>query len=150
MTSAAEARARIQPREPRCRICRDSHVRRLVNDLLDLRGAPAIVVGGNKGRRITYTDILGWLEPLNEGRDEHDRITYSSLWIHAKRHHDFEGIAAYWESQMVKELRHALRRSGRRPIEQQRAGCSKYEKFHGHRDCAYRYVEHDLALRSRA
>jgi hypothetical protein len=108
MTSAAEARARIQPREPRCRICRDSHVRRLVNDLLDLRGAPAIVVGGNKGRRITYTDILGMQEPLNEGRDERDRITYDSLWIHAKRHYDLAGIVAYWSARMYKDLRIAL------------------------------------------
>ena len=108
MTRAAEARARIQPREPRCRICRDSHVRRLVNDLLDLRGAPAIVVGGNKGRRISYTDILGMLEPLNEGRDKGDRITYDSLWIHAKRHYDLAGIVAYWSAQMDNELRKAL------------------------------------------
>ena len=70
MTRAAEARAPTQTEGAGCRICRDSHVRRLVNDLLDLRGAPAIVVGGNKGRRITYTDILGMLEPLNEGRDK--------------------------------------------------------------------------------
>src|SRR6478672_7806415 len=108
MTSAAEARARIQPREPRCRICRDSHVRRLVNDLLDLRGAPAIVVGGNKGRRITYTDILGMLEPLNEGRDERERITYDSLWIHAKRHYDIDGIVDYWRAWFYRELRKAL------------------------------------------
>ena len=59
----------IERREPRCRICRDETVRVAVNELLDLRGAPAIVVGGNTGRRITYTDILGMLEPLNEGRD---------------------------------------------------------------------------------
>jgi hypothetical protein len=40
----------------------------VVNQLLDLHGAPAIVVGGNKGCRITYTDILGWLEPLRGQR----------------------------------------------------------------------------------
>ena len=117
--------------------------------MLDWHGAP-IILGRGKSHVVTYADIVRDLEPLNEGRDNRDRITYDSLWIHAKRHYDIDGIAGYWESQMVKELKHALRRSGRRPIEQQRAGCSKYEKFHGHRDCAYRYVEHDLALRSRA
>ena len=112
MTGATEAsRARIEPREPRCRICRDSHVRRLVNDLLDLRGAPAIVVGGNKGRRITYTDILGWLELLDEGRDKGVRITYDSLWVHAKRHHDIDGVVAHWAARMPRELRKALRES---------------------------------------
>ena len=102
----------FERREPRCRICRDETVRIVVNELLDLRGAPAIVVGGNTGRRITYTDILGMLEPLNEGHDERDRITYDSLWIHAKRHYDIAGIAAYWSARMYKELRNALGDNG--------------------------------------
>ena len=38
-----------------------------------------------------------------------DRISYSSLWNHAKRHYDFERIAAYWARRMDKELRNALR-----------------------------------------
>jgi len=75
MTRATEAvRADVEVSEPRCRICRDETVRVVVNELLDLRGAPAIVVGGNRGRRITFTDILGMLEPLNQGRDKRDRI----------------------------------------------------------------------------
>jgi hypothetical protein len=131
MTRVTEpARADVEVREPRCRICRDETVRVVVNELLDLRGAPAIVVGGNRGRWITYTDILGMLEPLNEGRDNGDRITYDSLWIHAKRHYDLDGIAAYWESQMVKDLRHALMRGGRKPIEQQKARRAKYDKIY--------------------
>jgi hypothetical protein len=83
-------------------------VRRLVNDLLGWRGVPVILEGGNKRRRITYTDILGMLEPLHEGRDKRDVITYNSLWIHAKRHYDLAGIAAYWRARMDKELRNAL------------------------------------------
>ena len=112
MTRAAEpVRADFEPREPRCRICRDPDVRRLVNDLLDWHGVPVILEGGSKLHRITYTDILGMLEPLNEGRDKRDRITYDSLWVHAKRHYDIEGIAAYWSARLPRELRKALRGS---------------------------------------
>ena len=107
-TKARPERVDIMPREPRCRICRDPDVRRLVNELLDLRGAPAIVVGGHRGRGITYTDILGMLEPLNEGRDKRDRITYDSLWIHAKRHYTVEGMVDYWTAWFYRELRKAL------------------------------------------
>ena len=110
MTSSLESHAAGSV-EIRCR--------RLVNDLLDLRGGPAILVGGIKGRRITYTDILGVLEPLDESRDNRDPITYDSLWIHAKRHYDLDGIAAYWSARMHKELRRALGgQRGLRPIEQ--------------------------------
>jgi hypothetical protein len=105
--------ADIEIREARCRVCRDERLRILVNDLLDWRGVPVIVDGG-KWRRITYTDILRALEPLNEGRDEGDRITYSSVWVHAKRHYDLAGKAAYWSARMVKEFRNAL---GGAPIE---------------------------------
>jgi hypothetical protein len=47
-------------------------------------------------------------EPLNETRDKEDQITYKSLWVHAKRHYDLAGIAAYWTSRINKELRNAL------------------------------------------
>ena len=97
----------IERREPRCRICREETVRVAVNELLNLRGAPAIVVGGNTGRRITYADILGMLEPLNEDRDEKDQLTYDSLWVHAQRHYDPAGVAAYWSTRIYKELRKA-------------------------------------------
>jgi hypothetical protein len=100
----------IEPREPRCRVCRDPGVRRLVNGLLDWRGAP-IILGRGKTHVVTYADILRDLEPLNEGRDERDRITYNSLWVHAKRHYDIEGIAAYWTARFPRELRTALRGS---------------------------------------
>ena len=84
MTRAAESlRADFERREPRCRICRDETVRVLVNELLDWHGAP-IILGCGKTHVVTYADILRDLEPLNEGREKKDRITYDSLWVHAK------------------------------------------------------------------
>jgi hypothetical protein len=110
MTRAGEpVRAYFERRgEPRCRIGRDETLRILVNELLDWRGVPVFLEGG-KTHRVSYADILDKLEPLNEGHDEGDRITYSSLWIHAKRHYRIAAVAAYWRTQMVKELTSALR-----------------------------------------
>jgi hypothetical protein len=108
MTRAAEpVRTDFERREPRCRICRDESVRVLVNKLLDWHGAP-IILGRGKTHLVTYADILRDLEPLNKGRDKRDRITYDSLWVHAKRHYDLAGIVAYWCARMDKELRKAL------------------------------------------
>jgi len=104
----------VWPQEPRCRVCRDPDVRRLVNDLLRWRGIPIILVGGNRRRRVNYGDILAMLGPANEGREERDRITYSSLWIHAKRHYDTAAMVDYWETRFYQELRNAMRGSGRR------------------------------------
>ncbi len=104
-------RTDFERREPRCRICRDEAVRVVVNGLLDWRGVPVIRTGG-KTHRITLTEILRSLEPLSEGRDERHRITYDSLWIHAKRHYDLAGTAAYWSARMsneFKEFKKALR-----------------------------------------
>ena len=81
-------------------------VRIQVNQLLDWRGVP-VASGRGKSHKVTYADILRDLEPLNEGRDKGDRITHDSLWIHAKRHHDLAGVAAYWSTRMHKELRKA-------------------------------------------
>jgi hypothetical protein len=104
MTSAAEPlRAAFEPREPRCRICRDETVRVLVNQLLDWRGAP-IILGPGKVHVVTYADILRDLEPLNKALDKKKRITYDSLWVHAKRHYDLDGITAYWKAQLDKKL----------------------------------------------
>ena len=97
-------RADFERREPRCRICRDETVRILVNELLDLRGVP-VILGRGRTHRITLTEILRDLEPLNEGRDKRHRITYDSLWVHAKRHYDLAGIAAYWRTRMSKEFK---------------------------------------------
>ena len=108
MTGAAEPlRADFERREPRCRICRDETVRVLVNELLDWHGAP-IILGRGTTHMVTYADILRDLEPLNKGRDKRDRITYDSLWVHAKRHYDLAGITAYWRARMQKELMKAL------------------------------------------
>jgi hypothetical protein len=105
ITRAAEpVRTDFERREPRCRICRDEAVRVVVNGLLDWRGVPVIRTGG-KTHRITLTEILRSLEPLSEGRDERHRITYDSLWIHAKRHYDLAGTAAYWSARMSKEFK---------------------------------------------
>jgi len=41
-------------------------------------------------------------------KDKGDRITYESLWIHAKRHYDISGVPAYWRTRMVNEFRNAL------------------------------------------
>ena len=82
-------RADFERREPRYRICRDETVRILVNDLLDWHGVPVFLEGGKT-----------------------HRITYDSLWIHAKRHYDLAGIAAYWSTRMGKELRNALAGNG--------------------------------------
>ena len=68
---------------------------------------PPIIVGRGKTHLVTYADILRDLEPLNKGRDKRDRITYDSLWVHAKRHYDLAGITAYWRARMHKELRNA-------------------------------------------
>ena len=115
MTRAAEpVRADFERREPRCRICRDETVRVVVNELLDWHGVP-IIRGRGKTHLITYADILRDLEPVNEGRDKRDRITYDSLWIHAKRHYDLAGAAAYWRTRMSKEFKEfkkALRDNG--------------------------------------
>jgi hypothetical protein len=90
--------------EPRCRVCQHPFVRRLVNDFLDWRGAP-IILGPGKSHVVTYADILRGLQPINEGRDRRDQITYSCLWIHAKRHHDPDAVAAYQMAKLLKELR---------------------------------------------
>ncbi|WP_374023229.1 hypothetical protein [Mycobacterium sp. HNNTM2301] len=94
----------VEPKEPRCRICRDETVRVHVNELLDWRGAPIYLSLGGKAHTVTYMDILREVEPLNAGRDERHRITYDSLRIHAKRHHDPAGIADYWQARIDKML----------------------------------------------
>ena len=99
--------AALERKEPRCRICRDETVRVLVNQLLDWHGAP-IILGPRKTHVVTYADILRELEPLNEGRDKRNRITYDTLWVHAKRHYDSAGKAAYLKAWMDRELRKAL------------------------------------------
>ncbi len=106
MKTTAEL-ADFEPAEPRCRVCQDPDVRRLVNDLLDWRGVP-IPVGRGKMHWVSYADILRTLEPINKRRDKTNRITYDSLWIHAKRHYDVIGTTAYFMAQVDKVLRDAF------------------------------------------
>ena len=84
--SVEHAGADFERREPRCRVCRDETVRVVANELLDWRGVP-IFLGRGRFHRITLTDILRDLAPLNEGRDERHRITYVGLWNHCQRHY---------------------------------------------------------------
>ncbi len=95
-------------------------MRILVNELLDWHGVP-IFLGRGKTHLVAYADILSDLAPLNEGRDTRDRITYDSLWVHAKRHYDLAGTSAYWRTRTAKEFKEfkkALRGNGcRAPIE---------------------------------
>ena len=108
----------VWPREPRCRVCRDPAVRRPVNDFLGLHAVPVFLEGGKTRRMITYAKILRILEPINEGRDDRDRITYDSLWVHAKRHYDLNGVQAYWRSWFPREIHRQLRNAlgGRRSM----------------------------------
>jgi hypothetical protein len=84
--SDEHAGADFERREPRCRVCLDETVRVVANELLDWRGVP-IFLGRGKFHRISLTEILRDLAPFNEGRDDRHRITYDSLWVHAKRHY---------------------------------------------------------------
>src|SRR6516165_1924876 len=101
--TAGPLRAAMERKEPRCRICRDETVRVLVNELLDWHGTE-IVLGGGKTHVVTYADILRELEPVNEALDKKKRITYESLWVHAKRHYDLDAVTAYWMGRMKKDL----------------------------------------------
>jgi hypothetical protein len=97
------ARSTMEVVEPRCRICRDPGLRRLVNQALDWRGVP--IPAGDKTCRITYRTILAW---INKERPDADPISYDSLWVHAKRHYELAGIVAYWSARMDREWRDAV------------------------------------------
>jgi hypothetical protein len=56
---------------------------------------------------VTCADIMREPEPLNEGRDKSNRITYDNLWVRAKRHYEPVGIAAYWKERIDKLLGYA-------------------------------------------
>ena len=60
--------------EPRCRICRDPGLRRLVNQALDWRGVP--IPEGDKTYQISYRLIRAW---INKERPYADPISYDSL-----------------------------------------------------------------------
>jgi len=99
--------ADFEPREPRCRICREEALRDHVNELLEWHGIPLFQKGA-KTHRVTYADIIRNLEPLNKTRAKKDRITYDCLWVHAKRHYDVVGTAAHFKAQVDKMLKAAF------------------------------------------
>lgn len=100
-------RTALRRREPRCRICRDAVMCQRVDTLLDWRGIP-IILGPGRVHIVTYADILRDLEPLNGGRAPKDRVTYTSLLNHAKRHYDLDGLLNYWGDRVDKEFREVL------------------------------------------
>lgn len=61
----------IRP-ETRCRVCQDENTRQLVNRLLS--------------HGIAYSEIVGILEPVNKLRRKNNKISYNSVWTHARRH----------------------------------------------------------------
>lgn len=65
--------------ETRCRVCQEESSRTLVNRLL---------VAG-----LTYQAIVNALEPLNKERPKNNKINYSSVWQHARRHFPIEEAA---------------------------------------------------------
>ena len=100
-----EARApkRLLVEEPRCRVCRDPEIRRMVNELLSWRGAPIRM--GARYREVSYADIL---DHLNATLPEDKEISYTSLLNHAKRHYDANAAVGWWCSKLEKELMAAL------------------------------------------
>ncbi|MGA8332042.1 MAG: hypothetical protein WB777_22535 [Mycobacterium sp.] len=67
-------------------------MRTRVDELLDWVGIPTMM-GNNNFHVVTYADILRDLEPLNGSRSTKDRITYNSLWVHAKRTTTWKGYS---------------------------------------------------------
>lgn len=56
-------------------------------------------------RCITLVEVHRRLEPLNAGRRACDRITYTSLWNHSRRHYSAEGLMARVAARIQKDLR---------------------------------------------
>lgn len=71
---ALKAEGKLDRIEPRCKICREEPVRRLVNKLL--------------GLGITRPAVVDALEVFNASREPKDRITYDNVYHHQKRHFD--------------------------------------------------------------
>jgi hypothetical protein len=57
-TNSRAERADLMPPEPRCRICRDPGLRRLVNDLLSNWHGIPVFPEGRRTRRVSYTEVL--------------------------------------------------------------------------------------------
>lgn len=74
--------------ETRCRVC-NSEMNVTVNRMLS--------------HAMTYKDILRALEPVNRVLPEGDRITYNSVWQHAKKHYPLEQTASAVYRRMVEK-----------------------------------------------
>ena len=105
----------IEVREPRCRVCRHEYIRVMVNGLLDWRGVP-VAPGCRRSHRVTFADVARDLEGLNETLPARERLTYASVWNHAKRHYSIEGAAAYWSKRSRRELQRAVSGGRRRGL----------------------------------
>lgn len=66
--------------ETRCRVCNTPNMSEAVNRML--------------AHAMTYKDILRALEPFNDTRPDDEKITYNSIWTHAKRHFPIEETAS--------------------------------------------------------
>ena len=100
-------RTALRRRESRCRVCREEAIRIRIDAMLEWVGIP-VPLGPGKFHKITYRDILRDLEPLNARRPLKDRITYNSLLVHAKRHHDLKGLVDRWAHQVEKKFEDML------------------------------------------
>jgi hypothetical protein len=67
------------PLEPRCRVCRNDHLRKKVNDML--------------ATGLSYAMILRALQKDNDQLDKRDRVTIDSIRNHTARHFPVQNIA---------------------------------------------------------
>ena len=65
--------------EPRCRVCRDTGIRQLVDSLL--------------ANGYTYQDVTRAVTSLNATLPKNKQLTYASIRVHQKRHMPFEASA---------------------------------------------------------
>ena len=65
--------------EPRCRICRNDHLRKKVNDML--------------ATGLSYAMILRALQKDNDQLDKRDRVTIDSVRNHCGRHFPVQNVA---------------------------------------------------------
>ena len=90
--------------ESRCRVCREPCMRRVVDELLSWRGVP-VPLGGSRFRTVKLAEIH---RHLNDSRGAGDRVTYTSLWNHARRHYGVGRALARADTQFQKQVQTAL------------------------------------------
>ncbi len=72
--------------EPRCRVCRNDHLRKKVNDML--------------ASGVSYAMILRALKDDNTKLDKRDRVTIDSIRNHTARHFPVQNVARATEATM--------------------------------------------------